>query len=285
MDLPPSAPANIESSRVSSCDWRAIWCGAVVAAAVSFVLLSFGSALGFAVASPSSTWRDTSAILSVTSGLWLLLTSLASFGLGGYLGGRLRLRSEESVEDSEFRDGSQGLAVWAVALIIGAVLTFAAGRAVGTPTAVSSNPAASAAMAEPLLALELDQLFRSDRKLTDAGDAEIRAQAARIIPSGLGHSGMAADDRAYLVRMVEQRTGLAPPQAETRVAEIVSKANDAMTRARHAAVILAFMIGASLLIGAAAAWISAVAGGEHRVGTSGVHFWRRWDVNRMFIIR
>jgi hypothetical protein len=285
MDLPPPSPANIESSRVSAGDWRAIWCGAVVAAAVSFVLLSFGSALGFAVASPSSTWRDTSALLSVTSGLWLLLTSLASFGLGGYLGSRLRLRSEETLEESEFRDGTHGLVVWALALIIGAVLTFAAARAIQTPSTGRSNPANSAAMGEPRLALELDQLFRSDRKLPDAGDAEIRAQAARIITSGLGHSGMAADDRAYLVRMVEQRTGLAPPQAETRVTEIVSKANDAITRARHAAVILAFMIGASLLIGAAVAWVSAVAGGEHRVGTSAQHFWRRRDVNRMFIIR
>jgi hypothetical protein len=286
MDLPPSSPAGIQSSLVTSSPWGAIWCGAIVAAAVSFVLLSFGSALGLAVASPSSTWRDTSAILSVLSGLWLLLASLAGFGLGGYLSGRLRTpRTDESTDETEFRDGACGLAAWALAIIIGAVLTFAAARALTSNSSSMSSPAATTSTAEPLIALELDQLFRSDRKLPDAGDAEIRSQAARIVASGLGHEGMAADDRAYLVRMVEQRTGLAPPQAEARVSAIVAKSQEALTRARHAAVILAFMIGASLLIGAAIAWVAATGGGQHR-GESGMpHFWRRWDVNRVFLIR
>ena len=37
-----------------------------------------------AVASPSSLWRDTSSVLALLGGLWLLLTALAAFGLGGY---------------------------------------------------------------------------------------------------------------------------------------------------------------------------------------------------------
>jgi len=278
-------PATTQITRVSSIGWGAIWCGAVVAAAVSFVLVSFGSALGLAVASPSSTWRDTSALLSVLSGLWLLLTSLASFGLGGYLAGRLRwAHSDESADEADFRDGACGLAAWALAVIIGAMLTFAAARAL-TGAPATASPPGSTATAEPLLALELDQLFRTDRKLPDAGDAEIRAQATRIITSGLGRKGMTADDRAYLVRMVEQRTGLAAPQAEARVTDIVTKAQDAVSRARHAAVILAFMIGASLVIGAAAAWLAAIAAGPHRGATATSAFWRRWDVDRLFIIR
>jgi hypothetical protein len=70
--------------------WSPIFAGAIVAAAVSFVLISFGSGIGLAVASPSSTWRDTSSVLAVLGGLWLLLTALAAFGLGGYLAGSLR---------------------------------------------------------------------------------------------------------------------------------------------------------------------------------------------------
>ena len=81
-DLAPPGPTYLH--------WSPILAGAIVAAAVSFVLLSFGSGIGLAVASPSSTWRDTSAALALVGGLWLLLTSLASFGLGGYLAGRLR---------------------------------------------------------------------------------------------------------------------------------------------------------------------------------------------------
>src|SRR5580692_2583848 len=86
--------------------WTPILAGAVVAAALSFVLISFGSAIGLAVASPSSTWRDTSSALALLGGLWLLLTSLASFGLGGYMAGRLRTPwRASSAHEVEFRDG------------------------------------------------------------------------------------------------------------------------------------------------------------------------------------
>jgi hypothetical protein len=146
-----------------------------------------------------------------------------------------------------------------------------------------TNP--TAATAEPLLAAELDRLFRSDRKPADPLDPEIRAEAARIITSGLGHSGMAPDDRAYLVRLVEARTGLSQADADSRVTLVISQSRDAITRARSAAVILAFMIGASLLAGAAVAWLSAAFGGHHRDGAVDHHFWRRWEVDRMFFIR
>ena len=56
-------------------EWTPAWVGAIVAASLSFVLLAFGSALGLAVASPSSSWRDTSAVFTLLSGLWLLLTA------------------------------------------------------------------------------------------------------------------------------------------------------------------------------------------------------------------
>jgi hypothetical protein len=49
-------------------EWTPAWVGAIVAAALSFVLLAFGSALGLAVASPSSSWRDTSAVFTLLSG-------------------------------------------------------------------------------------------------------------------------------------------------------------------------------------------------------------------------
>jgi hypothetical protein len=264
--------------------WTPVLAGAIVAAALSSVLLSFGSAIGLAVASPSSSWRDTSSVLALLAGLWLLLTSLASFGLGGYLAGRLRAAWSVGVpHEVEFRDGIHGLLVWGLAIIIGAFLAFAATRTLA-PRADLTTPAASTA--EPLLAFELDRLFRADRRPTDSGnDPEIRAQAARIITSGLGHSGMSPDDLAYLIRLVETRTGLPHPDAETRVNQVIAQATDAIARARRGAVILAFMIGASLMLGAAVAWLAAAAGGEHRDGAVAHHFWRRWEVDRMFFIR
>jgi len=264
--------------------WTPILAGAVVAAALSFVLLSFGSAMGLAVASPSSSWRDTSSALVLLGGLWLLLTSLASFGLGGYLAGRLRKSWAVAVPDEvEFRAGIHGLLVWGLAIIIGALLAFSAARTVAGRADLT---APTAATAEPLLAFELDRLFRSDRTSAEpANDSAIRAQAARIITAGLGHTGMAPDDRAYLIRLVEARAGLPQPEAEGRVNQVIAQANDAIARARRGAVILAFMIAASLMLGAAVAWLAATFGGQHRDGAVHHHFWRRWEVDRIFFIR
>jgi hypothetical protein len=142
-------------------------CGCV-AAAVSFVLVSFGSAIGLAVASPSPRWRDTSSELALLGGLWLLLTSLAAFGLGGYLAGRLRETWSDSTPDVvEFRDGIHGVLVWGLAIIIGAFLALATTRAIPGQADLKAPTAASA---EPLLAFELDRLFRSDRNPAEPGN-------------------------------------------------------------------------------------------------------------------
>jgi hypothetical protein len=66
--------------------------GAVVAAAAIFVLMAFASAIGLAVSSASPTWRDTSVGLTVLSGAWIVFSAVGSFGLGGYIAGRLRAR-------------------------------------------------------------------------------------------------------------------------------------------------------------------------------------------------
>lgn len=283
-DLTAPALAEVDTLDSSYLDWTPVLAGAIVAAALSFVLLSFGSAIGLAVASPSSTWRDTSWTLAFLGGLWLLLTSLASFGLGGYLAGRLRESWRTAIShEVEFRDGIHGLLVWGLAIIIGAFLAFAATKTIA-PRPDVTRPAAGTT--EPLLAFELDRLFRSDRRLADAGaDSELYAQAARIITSGLGHSSMAPEDRGYLLRLVEIRTGLPQPEAESRVDRAIAQSSDAIKRARSAAVILAFMIGASLMLGAAIAWLAAASGGQHRDGSVDHDFWRRRDVNRMFFVR
>ena len=264
--------------------WTPIFAGAIVAAAVSFVLLSFGSGIGLAVASPSSSWRDTSSVLALLGGLWLLLTSLAAFGLGGYLAGSLREAWSAAPPDAvEFRDGIHGVLVWGLAILMGALLTLSASRTVAgradltTPTATT---------AEPLLAFELDRLFRSDRSAAELGnDSEIRAQAARIITTAIGRKGMEQDDRDYLVRLVQARAGLAQPEAEHRVNQAIGQARDAIAKARHGTVILTFMIGCSLLLGLAVAWLAAAAGGQHRDGALVHHFWRRWEVDKAFLIR
>ncbi len=281
-----TSSARVEPVAVGSpyLDWSAIVGGAVIAAALSFVLISFGSALGLAVASPSSTWRDTSLALAVVGGLWLLLTALASFGLGGYVAGRLRASWRSAATDEvEFRDGAHGVIVWGLAVILAASFALTTVK----PLAGSADlTRATAATAEPLLALELDRLLRSDRTPADpANDPELRSQAARIITTGLGHSGMAADDRAYLIRLVQARTGLAAADAESRANQAIAQADEAISRARRSAVLLGFMIAASLMLGLAVTWVATAVGGQHRDNAVSHYFWRRWEVDRFFVIR
>jgi hypothetical protein len=265
-------------------DWSSIFAGAIVAAAVSSVLVTFGSSIGLAVVSPSATWRDTSSVLALLGGLWLLVTSLTSFGLGGYLAGVLRPTLDAPPHEVEFRDGLHGLLVWGVAILIGAALTFAMPR---TTSARPDGAAPTASNAETFLAFELDRLLRSDRTpgAPNANDSALRAEAARIIFSSLGRTGVTPDDRGYLVRAVMTRTGLAQSEAETRVDKAFSDSKTAISRARRGIIILAFMIGASLMVGAAMAWLAAAGGGKHRDGSITHHFWHRWEVNRLFFVR
>jgi hypothetical protein len=253
--------------------WGAAIAGAIAASALTFVLITFGAAIGLAVASPSATWRDTSVALALLSGLWLLLTAIASFALGGYLAGRLRATGESTTADEvELRDGLHGLLVWGLAILIGAALALGLARTAAAP-ATGNVLAPTASTAEPLLAFELDRLFRADRRPGEAVEPDVRAQAARIITTSLGHADMAAEDRAYLVRLVMARTGLAQPDAERRVTEVIAQARRAIRRARANAVILAFMAAASLLAGAAVAWFAAGFGGRHRDGEAVPAFW------------
>jgi hypothetical protein len=59
---------------------------------------------------------------------------------------------------------------------------------------------------------------------------------------------------------------LAGADAERRVDTVIADARKAISRTRASAVILAFSIATSLLLGAAAAWAAAEAGGRHRDG-------------------
>src|SRR4030081_2404815 len=79
--------------------WGAVIAGALAASALTFVLITFVAAIGLGTASPSATCRDTSVAIALLSGLWLLLTAVASFALGGYLAGRLRATWETTTAE------------------------------------------------------------------------------------------------------------------------------------------------------------------------------------------
>ena len=257
-DGPVRQPAN--SSYV---ELGPAFAGAVVAAAAFFVLLGFASAIGLAVSSASPTWRDTSVGLTVLSGAWVVLSAVGSFALGGYIAGRLRARWEATADEIHFRDGVHGLLVWGLAVIISVGMTWAAATTLTNSKTPSTAPRDTSVNEPSFLTYELDRLLRSDRA-PQGGDAEARAEAGRIIQTALGHTDIAADDRAYLVRLVAARTGLPPNDADRRVQQIISESRDAVSKARHSAVIFGFTLAAALVAAAGAAWGAALAGGRHR---------------------
>ena len=73
--------ASIPARLGSNFQWGPIIAGAIAAAALAFVLDTFGLAIGLAFGSASPTWRDTSFALVLLSGLYLVLVALAAYGL------------------------------------------------------------------------------------------------------------------------------------------------------------------------------------------------------------
>jgi hypothetical protein len=249
-------------------NWTPAVAGALVAAALAFVLHSFAAAIGLAVSSTAPTWRDSSAILHVLSGLYLVLVAIISLGIGGYLAGRMRAAVAGSEDEVEFRDGTHGLLVWAIAIVITAVLTWTTVQSVGRLAAPSGAPsgAAQSVAGENIIAYDLDRLFRAERRPQNVDFSQARSEAARILLTSTGHSGISNDDRTYLIRLTAANTGLSAAEAEKRADTTISQARENIRKARRTAVILAFMAGVAALLGAAVAWFAACAGGNHRDG-------------------
>ena len=209
------------------------------------MLVAFGTAIGLGVASSAPTWRDASVALWLLSGFYLVLVSLVSFGLGGYVAGRIRTTMPAAdAGDIEYRDGLHGLAAWAIAVVMTVLITALVGSAtLARAPSTQTVPAASAA--EPMLSYELDRLFRLARRTPNAETAMERAEAGRILLTSSSHSGVATEDRAYLVQLVNGVTGLSGPDAERRIDNIIASAKTAIARSRRSAIIAAFSIAAS----------------------------------------
>jgi hypothetical protein len=257
--------------------WGAVIAGAIAAAALSFVLLTFGTGLGLAVSSVSPTWRDASFALWFLSGLYFVFVALVSFGFGGYVAGRMRSRitSVAAADEAEFRDGMHGLLAWALAIVIGAVLAIGvAGAAAPAAVPGSGNAGPSTSVAgENTIAYELDQLFRTDRPIPAAEMTQARGEAARILLTSSSHTGVTSEDREDLVALVSSRAHVSPAEADARVTKAIPRAHDALKRARAAGVLIAFWTVVALLLGAAVSWYAAREGGRERE-TGGVPSWR-----------
>jgi len=249
---------------VSRVRWPAIIAGAIAAAGVSFTLHAFAAGIGLSVASTAPTWRDTSWGLWALSGIYLVFAALCAFAVGGYIAGRMRARVSADSGEIEGSDGMHGLITWALAVVIAAVL--ALGVAVTTSRALApsggSTGASQSVAGENIIASELDELFRSPHPIADREYR--RAEAARILLKSSSHTGVLNSDRRYLYAMIESTIGVRPDESVPRVDHAIMASAQELHRARVAAVLQAFFIGAALFAGAAVAWFAACEGGRDR---------------------
>lgn len=273
------APAAVETS--VDIQWSSIIAGAMCASALAFVLHAFAGAIGISLSSTAPTWRDSSSVLILLSGLYLVLVALASYSLGAYIAARVRVPLANTAEIIEFRDGVHGLLVWALSTLMTGLIALTIVQATPRLTTPRVSSTETSVAGENLIASDLDRLFRSDRRPAslDGNLSYSRAEAARILLTASSHRGMQADDRTYLVKLVTTLTGVAPPDAERRVDQVIAQAKEDILLARRTGVILGFMVGAAALLGAAAAWYVACATGRHRDGRVTLH--PLWDWGRI----
>ena len=281
VDRPLVGSANIgnESSK-SAVSWAAIIAGAVAATSASLLLLALGSGLGLISASPWPGVGASAGAVTALAAAWFVAVQWIASGLGGYLTGRLRTRWV-GTHDHEvfFRDTAHGFVTWALATIVLALLiAAAASAAVGTGVRAgaemgsgAAQGAANAASRSPVSGYDVDMLFRSSQADPGQSAANSRQEATRILAKGMTTGDVSAADRAYVAQMVAARTGIAQPEAEKRVDDVVAQLNAAETKARQAAdaarkaaATASILTALSMLIGAFIACAAAALGGMER---------------------
>jgi hypothetical protein len=280
-------------------EWSAVIAGAVLASAISFTLLTFGTGIGLSLTSPYPGESVTVTGFAIALGLWVLWVSTSSFFAGGYLAGRMRARIGDATEhEVEVRDAVHGLLVWAASVLLGALIAYftAAGVASkSTDVAVTGATAvASQATDSSPLAYWADVIMRSGTApsaatggATGAGAVAVPGsgdEIRRIFSSANAEGQISADDRTYLSQLVARNTGLSEADAQARVDTVLQNVRTATEEARRLAeqarkfaVLMAFLTAATIAVGAAAAWFAAGLGGKHRdQGTNfGAFFGRR----------
>ncbi|MDP3491756.1 MAG: hypothetical protein Q8R82_01485 [Hyphomonadaceae bacterium] len=172
-------------NRDTRVDWPAILAGAVVATAVGVILSTFGLGLGLAVNSPYEGEGLSPGMFAFGAGLWLLLTQVAAFWIGGYICARLRARQPElSEHEVDVRDGLHGIIMWGAGVLAAGLISalIIGGATTAAQTADRGGLVGSVATAA---GAEIDQAASRERvdnpEAADETFTERRAEVARKV--------------------------------------------------------------------------------------------------------
>jgi hypothetical protein len=292
-------PASMIVDIHSGVSWAAVAAGAVGAAALSLLLVAFGAGIGFSAISP---WSDTGVSAStfqIGTGIYLIIVSVMSSAIGGYLAGRLRTKVV-GVHTNElfFRDTAHGFLAWAFATLISATALTSATAYLANGATAAIGGAAQAARSINPAEVYVDKLFRgapsaesaaapaaaaapaSDNAAANtppalagantvaANSNQTRAEVLRLWTADFRNDkDLSAADRSYVTQVVAARTGMSQSDVEKRVNDVVTEAKAAADDARRGAAHLSFWLAAAMLFGAFAASLAAAEGGALRDGT------------------
>lgn len=284
-------PYPLGESNQSAVSWGAVIAGAVIAAALTITLVTGGTGLGFLAISP---WHNSAASgtsMAIGTIVWLFVTQIIAYGIGGYVAGRLRTKwSDVQGDEIYFRDTAHGFMVWALSSIVGIVLLGSVAASIvsgttqaGATLAGASVGAASAAAGSAAINNDevfsfdyyTDTLLRAENPSQVSNTKDSRKEISTIFTRSILQGEISSEDENYLIRVVAQRADISEAEARTRLQDISNRAKQAVEtlemqarkaadEARTAAAIFALWAFASLLIGAFVASFFATIGGRAR---------------------
>ena len=256
--------------------WSAIIAGTLTALVCQLVFNLLGLGIGLSTVDANGSGASAKAF-SVGAGLWIVLSAIATYAIGGYIAGRLSGKPLRSTA------GYHGLVTWALTTVLVIfLLTSAAGSIIGgTLSAVTGAfgsaghgvssavqavaPQVSAQMDGDQLAKITDQL---KAKANTPGNAAARDDAIAAVKSALSSDPdqrQQANDQA--AQAIAKLTNVPVDQARTQiqgyedkydqlVATAKQKGTDAANAAASAASKGALAASISLIVGALAAFFA-----------------------------
>jgi len=254
----------------SGVSWGAVIAGAFVAAALALILLALGAGIGISSISPWAGGDAAATRIGMAVVIWLILTQIIASSVGGYLAGRLRTKWVNlHTDEVYFRDTAHGFLVWSVGLVIAAAFLATASTAmIGRANQIGAGEGATSAQRSGAVlganGYFVDELFRPEARAANQNNAAARDEAAGIFAHSLREGNMTAADRAYLGSLVAATTGLNQSDAERRVSDVFSEAQQAAETARKNVAHGLYWTFLALLIGAFCASFAATIGGRQR---------------------
>jgi hypothetical protein len=268
--------------------WGAVIAGAIVALAVGLMLNALGAGVGATTVDAAARDTPSASSFGIGAAIWVLVSNLIGFALGGYTAARLSGTSDNT-------DGTlHGLAVWGTTFLISAVLlgNLVSGIASTAATGASSllggvaqgaGSVASAAGQQVANRTSTGTLQSATQGLVDRVQGALggsggspaamtsdqrKAEIGTMVTRRVTDGPLSQQDRDRLNQVVAAEYGISPQEAQQRVQQAEQQATQAAQRAEETArraadtaasgaSIAGFSIFGIMLLGALAAVLGA----------------------------